>query len=78
MLVTLASRAAAADALADAVGIADRVDVVEIEQFLATNLHEWSRFQKQNHRPRVTDLVERYNALIDTHEHDPSLKIEMA
>lgn len=78
ILITLASRAAAADALADAAGIADRIDVIEIEQFLATNLHEWSLFQKQNHRPRVADLMTRYNALVDAHEHDPSLRIDLA
>lgn len=78
ILITPANRAAAADALADAAGIAQRVEVVEIEQFLASNLHEWSRFQKTSLRPRVAELFTRYNTLIDTHEHDPSLRIELA
>jgi Domain of unknown function (DUF4928) len=78
MIITLAARAAGADDLADAAGIAARVDVVEIEQFLAANLHERALFQKQNHRPRVAELIARYNALIDEHEHDPSLRIETA
>jgi Domain of unknown function (DUF4928) len=78
MLITLAGRAAAADGLADVAGIADRLEIVEIEQFLATNVHEWAAFKRQNHRLKVEALFARYNALVDLHEHDPSLRIEIA
>ncbi len=69
LIITLSGR--------DAAGIADRVDVIDIEQFLAANLHERSLFQKQGQRLRVAELLARYNTLIDEYEHDPSLRIEL-
>jgi hypothetical protein len=78
MIVTLPSRTTGADMLAETAGVANRVDVIDIEQFLAANLHERALFQKANHRPRVEQLIARYNELIDTHENDPSLRIEIA
>jgi hypothetical protein len=78
MIVTLPARSAGTDMLAEAAGVADRVDVIDIEQFLAANLHERALFQKVNQRPRVEQLIARYNELIDAHENDPSLRIELA
>ena len=78
LIVTLPARTAVADDLSDAAGIALRVDILDIEQFLAANLHERSHFEAKGRHSRTTELVANYNRLIDAHETDPSLRIEIA
>ena len=75
VIVTLPSKTAVADSLAEDASISPRVDVLDIEQFLAANLHERSLFQSKNIGPRTEELISRYNVLVETHETDPSLKI---
>jgi hypothetical protein len=77
MIITLPARAPAADAELEEAGISHRVDVLDIEQFLAANLHERALFHKQGQGPKVAELVARYNALIDAFERDPALRIEL-
>ena len=67
-----------AEGLAENMGILERLDVLEFEQFIATNLHELAAFQTRQCRLKINDLLEGYNAIIDEHETDPSLKIEIA
>jgi hypothetical protein len=78
LVVTVPLQTAVADGLADAAGIVDRLDVLDIEQFLAANLHERALFQTKNRNARTAELLENYNRLIDAHETDPSLRIEIA
>jgi Domain of unknown function (DUF4928) len=77
ILVTLQKGLTVAEGLASNVGLADRIDVFEIEQFVALNLYEIARFAAEGRRIAVTDLVERYNQIVDEFETDPSLKIEL-
>jgi hypothetical protein len=65
----------AADAFASAAGIADRLDVLDAEQFLVANLHELGGFRSDQIRVTVGSLIERYNAIVTAHETDPSLQI---
>jgi uncharacterized protein DUF4928 len=65
-----------AEGLADNAGLADRIDVFEVEQFIALNLHELGKFGAEGRRVAVSDLVIRYNEIIEDIETDPSLKIE--
>ena len=77
ILVTIRSRVAAAEGLADNKEVADRIDVFEIEQFVALNLYELGEFVAEGRRVAVDDLVARYNAIVEDVETDPSLKIEI-
>lgn len=77
LIITIPTRAAAADAALEEAGIAHRVDVLDIEQFLAVNLHERALFAKSGQRPKVAQLIERYNELIEAYERDPALRIEI-
>ena len=54
----------------------DRIDVFEVEQFVALNLYELGKFAADGRRIAVDDLVTRYNEIVDEFETDPSLKIE--
>ena len=58
-------------------GLADRIDILEVEQFVATNVYEKSAFAESNRNVTVTELVEQYNKIIEGCESDPSLKIVM-
>lgn len=78
LIVTTSRKTVVADNLAEQANIGSRLDVLDIEQFLAANLYERALFSAKNHLPKTTELLARYNELIDAHETDPSLKIEIA
>ena len=79
LIVTTTSRKIiAADDLAEQAGIATRFDILDVEQFLTANLYEHVLFSTKNHLPKTAEILARYNELIDAHETDPSLKIEIA
>lgn len=66
-----------AEGLATNSGLGERIDVFEIEQFLATNIYELGTFAADGRRTAINILVERYNQIIEEVETDPSLKIEL-
>jgi hypothetical protein len=76
VLVTLQRGLTVAEALADNAGCGDRIDVFEIEQFIALNLYELGKFAAAGRQTAVNDVVSRYNEIIDDVETDPSLRIE--
>ena len=76
VLVTMQRGLTVAKALADNAGMADRIDVFEIEQFVALNLYELGKFAAEGRRVAVSDLVNRYNEIIEDVETDPSMKID--
>ena len=76
VLVTGQRGLTVAEGLADNAGLGDRIDIFEIEQFIALNLYELGKFAADGRRVAVSDLVNRYNEVIDDVETDPSLKIE--
>ena len=77
ILITLANKMATAADHADDAGIADQLEVLDIEQFLALNLHEWGRFETRNRPRTLRRLVDRYNRIVEAVETDPSLRIEI-
>lgn len=77
ILVTLQEGVTVAEGLAGNVGIADRIDVFEVEQFVALNLYELGKFGAEGRRTAVSELVDRYNEIVEEFETDPSLKIEL-
>jgi Domain of unknown function (DUF4928) len=77
IIVTLQKGLSVADGLAANIGIAERVDVFEIEQFVALNLYELGKFAANGRKTAVAELVHRYNEIVEEFETDPSLKIEL-
>jgi hypothetical protein len=77
ILVTVQRGLTVGEGLASNVGLADRIDIFEIEQFIALNLYEIAKFAAEGRRIAVTDLVSRYNEIVEEFETDPSLKIEL-
>ena len=76
IVVTLSERVAFTDTLTEQQGLKGRVDVFDIEQFVALNVYELGKFELSGRRTAVADIVNRYNEIIDEVETDPSLKIE--
>ncbi|MGD0737368.1 MAG: DUF4928 family protein [Terracidiphilus sp.] len=75
IIVTLQKGLTVAEGLAANAGIADRLDVFEIEQFVALNLYELGKFKATGRRTAVDELVERYNSIVNEIETDPSMQI---
>jgi hypothetical protein len=66
-----------AEGLAENRGLEDRIDVFEIEQFVALNIYELASFAADGRKTAVTDIVKRYNEIIEEVETDRSLCIEL-
>jgi hypothetical protein len=75
LIVTLADSRAGAEVLAKNQGIRDRIDIIEAEQFIATNIMEWGYFSAAPQRQEVERLINRYNEIIEMVETDWGLKI---
>jgi len=76
IIVTTEDGVGGAKALAKQAGVDDRLDVIEIEQFIATNVYEWSLFERDARPTAIRDIIERYNRIVADCESDPSLRIE--
>lgn len=77
VLVTLQRGLTVAEALAENKGVGHRIDIFEIEQFVALNLYELGQFGAAGRKTAIFDLVKRYNEIIEEVETDPSLMIEL-
>lgn len=76
VIVTTEDGVGGAKAAAKNAAIEDRIDIIEIEQFIATNVYEWSVFRRAERGASVKELVDRYNAVVADNETDPSLRID--
>lgn len=76
IIVTTARGVAASEVLAENAGLGERIDIFEVEQFVALNLYELGKFAAEGRRIAVSDVITRYNEIIEEVETDPSLKIE--
>lgn len=77
VIVTVERSVAVADGLARNAGLAQRIDVFEIEQFVALNLYELGWTTEKGRKTAVEDFVQAYNEIVDRVETDPSLKINL-
>lgn len=66
-----------AASLAAIQSLAGRIDILEAEQFIATNIYERSLFKASELRVTVERLIKGYNAIIDQCETDPSLRVRI-
>lgn len=77
LIITTEIGAGGAAALAINADIAERIDILEVEQFIATNVLEWSGFNIAQRPVTVRELIDCYNRIISQCETDPSLKISV-
>ena len=57
-------------------GLAGRVEVWDIQQFLSANVHEHSLFDDDKKNAKLGAIIENYNRIVCEKETDPSLHIE--
>ena len=77
ILVTMPERVDVAQGIAEEHRLEDRLDIFDIEQFVALNLYELGEFAADGRRVAIEELVVRYNAIVEDVETDPSLRIEI-
>lgn len=77
LVVTTESGVGGIRALAENANIANRIDILEIGQFVTINVYEWIGFKNQDRSLSLEKLVTAYNQIIDECETDPSLKISL-
>ena len=77
ILITTSRRVSLAEGLAETAGIANRLEVWDIEQFLSSNVNERGLFCADGRRDMALRLVLAYNQIIEECETDPSLRIDM-
>ncbi len=75
VIVTTAEGRAGIESIAKGFEIEGRIDVIEAEQFIATNILEWSKFKGQQQQDEIIRLIAAYNEIISCCETDPSLHI---
>ncbi len=77
ILIVPGAKSSVAWGLAENAGIADRVEVFDIEQFIGLNVYEWARFEAARRRTSLKKLFERYNRIVTSVETDPGLKVSV-
>ncbi|WP_298030210.1 hypothetical protein [uncultured Desulfovibrio sp.] len=53
------------------------IDVIEAEQFIATNILEWSNFAENAHGEEVERMINHYNKIAEEKETDLSLRVQI-
>ena len=76
VIITIYDRVHTAMTLVEDAGLAGRVEIWDIQQFLSSNVLEHSLFEDGSRNTALGDIIERYNKIIEAVETDPSLRIE--
>lgn len=76
VIITIFDRVHTALNLAEDAGLAGRVEVWDIQQFLSANIYEHSLFDEAKRNSTLSDIISRYNSIVLETETDPSLRIE--
>ena len=77
MIITNYRGVVVAEELAKNTGVENRIDIFDIEQFMASNFYELGKFTGNGRRSTAENLINVYNDIIEKCETDPSLKIAM-
>lgn len=77
LIITTFKNVPVAVTMADNAGILGRVEVFDVEQFVASNILELSKFKAASRKVTVANLIARYNRLAAC-ENNPGLLIKEA
>ena len=78
LIITTEEGVGGAKALSKNLNLAERVEILELEQFVTTNVLERSKFQRKQRPVTVRELIDCYNRIVSKCETDPSLRIVLA
>jgi len=76
VIITIYDRVHTAMTLVEDAGLAGRVEIWDIQQFLSSNVLEHSSFVDGSRNITLGDIINRYNKIVEEVETDPSLRIE--
>lgn len=76
VIITIFERVQTALNQLEDAGIAGRVEVWDIQQFLSSNVHEHSFFDQSKQNATLGAIIANYNQIVRENETDPSLRIE--
>lgn len=76
VIITIFDRVHTALNLAEDAGLAGRVEVWDVQQFLSSNVYEHSLFDERKRNSTLSDIISCYNSIVLDKETDPSLRIE--
>ena len=57
--------------------LAEQIEIINVEQFISTNVYEWSQFESSKQKNTIENLITVYNDLIEKNETDLSLKVDL-
>ncbi len=77
IIITTYQRLVVAESIAADHNLDGRIEVWDIEQFLATNVYELSLFKSAERKVTVQKIIDAYNGIVAQCETDPSLRIEI-
>jgi hypothetical protein len=77
IILTIAEGMSVARGLAGSAGLSDRIDIMDVEQFLAANLFKLTRFKILDRHTIFGKFIETYNRVVSENETDSSLRIEL-
>lgn len=75
MIITIYQRVALAEQMAVERGMEGRIEVLDFEQFIVSNVYELSQFKASERKVTVHKIIEAYNEIVDACETDPSLRV---
>ena len=76
VIITIFERVQTALNQIEDAGLAGRVEVWDVQQFLSSNVHEHSLFDEDKRNAKLGAIIENYNQIVMEKESDPSLRIE--
>ena len=76
VIITIYERVHTAMTMLEDAGLSGRVEVWDIQQFLSSNVYEHSLFEDENRNATLSEIIDRYNRIVEEVETDPSLRIE--
>ena len=76
VIITIFERVQTALNQIEDAGLAGRVEVWDVQQFLSSNVHEHSLFDDDKRNATLGVIIENYNKIVHEKETDPSLRIE--
>lgn len=76
VIITIYERVQTALNQIEDAGLAGRIEVWDIQQFLSSNVHEHSLFDEGKQNATLGAIIENYNTIVRDKETDPSLRIE--
>ncbi|MZP28896.1 DUF4928 domain-containing protein [Heliobacterium undosum] len=76
IIITVSRQAPVAEALAEYMGLEERIDIWDVEQFISANLHEINQFEPSRYNASLNNFVTEYNNMVLGYETDIRIRFK--